>query len=83
MDHDGWLKATSYLSSVCCSSTLNIQVLFYDDHVSHFDVRALKIIWIHHIQSFILKVGDSVNDQPNDNGQKLKLKNMYGYTIMN
>ena len=29
------------------------------------------------IQPFILKAGDSGNDQPNDNGQNFKLKSIY------
>ena len=63
---------------MCCLSPLNTQVLFYDDHDSHFDDRLLDIIRINHIQYFIIMEGDSVNDHTNNNGPKLKLNNYYG-----
>ena len=68
----------SHFPSMCCSSPLNPQVLFYDVRTSHFDDRALNVLRIKHIQYFILKAGDYVYDQPNNN-----LKNFYSNTRMN
>ena len=62
---------------MCCSSTLNTEVLFYDIHDSYFDDSALKILRSNHIESFILKAGEYVNEQSNDNGQKLKINNVH------
>ena len=56
---------------------MNPQVLFFDGHDSHFDDRATHIMRSHHISQFILKAGDSTNDQPNDNGPNLMLKRYY------
>ena len=78
MDRDGWMKAMSLLSKTCGSIKINPWVLFFDGHDSHFDDRATHILRSHHISPFILKAGDSTNDQPNDNGPNLKLKRYYG-----
>ena len=78
MDRYVWIKATSIFSRTCGASKLNSQVLFFDGHNSHFDKRATHLLRSHHISSFILKAGDSDNDQPNDNGPNLKLKRYYG-----
>ena len=83
MDRDGWHKYMSHFSSMCCSSPLNPQVLFYDVHDSHFDDRVLDIICRHNIQYFKLKAGYSMHDQPNDKVPNVKLKNLYGNAIMN
>ena len=83
MDHYGWLKSMSHLSSMCFSSPLNPQVPLYDGRDIHFDENSLNIICSHHIQSLILKSGVSVQYHPNYNGPNLKLKNMYGNAIMN
>ena len=77
MDRDGWMKAISLFSSTCGSSKMNPQVLFFDGHDSHFGDRATHILCSHHISPFILKAGDSTNDQSNDNGPNLKLKRYY------
>ena len=77
MDRDVWMKEMSLFSRTCGSSKMNPQVLFFDVHDSHFDDRATHIIQSHHISPFILKAGDSTNDQPNDNGPNLKLKRYY------
>ena len=53
-------------------------MLLYEVHDSHFDDMALDIICGHNTQSFILKAGGSVHDQPNDNGLNMKLDNFYG-----
>ena len=83
MDHDGWLKAMSHLSSTCFSSPPNTQVIFYDGHIRNFDERALKIIWVHQTQYFILIAVDSVQDNPDDNGPQLNLRNVYVNARMN
>ena len=73
-DRNGWMKAMNLFSSTCGASKLNPQVLFFDDHDSHFYDRAKHLLRSQHISSFILKAGDSTNDQPNDNGTNLKLE---------
>ena len=71
MDRDDWHKSMSHFPSICCSSPLNLQVLFYDGHDNHFNDRALDIICIQNIESFIFKSGSSVHEQPKNNGQTL------------
>ena len=71
-----------HFPSMCCSSTLNTQVLFYDGHDSHFDDREFNILRRHKIQSLILKAGDSVHDHPNYNCPNMKLNNFYGNARM-
>ena len=71
MDRDGWMKAMSLFSSTYGSSKMKPQVLFFDGHDSHFDDRATYIMQSHHIYPFILKAGDSTNNQPNDNRPNL------------
>ena len=68
---------------MCCSSTLNPQVLFYDSHNIHFDGRELDIIHRQNIHYFILKAGDSVYDQKNDNVPNMNLNILCGNTRMN
>ena len=79
----GRINPCPIFASMYCSSPLNTQVIFYDGHDINFDGSSLKILWSHHIYYFIQKAGDSVNDQQNDNGQKLNLNHLYGNTIMN
>ena len=76
MDHGRWHKFMSHSSWICFSFPLNPQVLLYDGHDINFDDRILKIFWGRHIQSFFLKVGNSVHGQPKDNVPNLKLKNL-------
>ena len=83
MYRDGWHKYISHFASMCCSSPLNHQVLFYDGHDIHFYYRALDILRRHNIQYFILNVGDSVHDHQNDNVLNTKLNNLYGNERMN
>ena len=73
----------THFASMCCSYPLNPQVLLDNVHGSHFYDRVFNILLSHHIQSFILKVGESVNGHPNDNGSNLRLKNFYGNEGMN
>ena len=75
MDYNGWNKSMSHFASIYWYSPLNAQVLLYEVHDSHFDDMALDIICGHNTQSFILKAGGSVHDQPNDNGLNMKLDN--------
>ena len=78
---DGWHKYMYHFPSVCCSSTLNLQVLFYDGHGSHFDNKELYILHRHNIQYVILKAGDYVHDYPNDKSPNINLNNFYGTAI--
>ena len=73
----------SHFTPMCCSSPLNPQVLFYDGHASNFDDRALDILHIHNMQYFILKAGEYVHDQPNDNGPNMNIDSLYGNSRMN
>ena len=57
--------------------TLTPQVIFYDGHVSNVYSRVLNVLWNQHIKYFMLKVGNSVHDNPNNNGSKLKLDNIF------
>ena len=77
IDRDGWIKAMTQFSNKCDSSPVNNHILFFDGYDSHFDNRALTQIQIKNIHSFILKAGDSINDQTNDNGPNSKLKALY------
>ena len=77
MDRDGWLKSTTQFSNVCGASPVNNQILFFDGHGSHFDDGALRQMMYKNIQPFVLKSGDSINNQPNDNGPNAKLKSLY------
>ena len=80
-DRDGWLKVMTQFSNICGASHVKNQILFFYGHGIHFDDHALTQIQIKNIQPFVLKVGDSINDQPNDNGPNSKLK--YLYNILN
>ena len=73
----------AHFASMCCSSPLKPQVIFYYGHVSHFYYWALNILFRHNIQYFILKAGDYVYDQLNDNGPNMNLRNIYGSARMN
>ena len=77
MDRDGWLKSMTQLSNICGASPVNNQILFFDGHDSHFGDLSLTQIQSKNIQPFILKAGDSINDQPNDNTPNLTLKSLY------
>ena len=43
----------------------------------------MDILWIFHIQYFVLKGVDSGNYHTNNNGPNLRLKNMHGDVILN
>ena len=69
-------------TSMCFSSPLIPQVLFYDGHERNFVDRVLRILQSHPIQYLILKSGDYVHDQPYNNGTNFKHKKFYGNEIM-
>ena len=77
MDRGGWMEEMSIFSRTCGTININPQFLFFEGHDIHFYDRAKHLLWYHHISQFILKAGDSTNDQPNDNGPNLKLKRYY------
>ena len=83
MNWGGWYKSMAHFASMFCYSPLNPQVLFYDDHASYFYYRSLDIICRHNIQYFILNAGDYVHYHPNNNGQNMKLDNLYGNLSIN
>ena len=77
MDRYGWLKSVTQLSNVCSASPVNNQILFFSVHEVHFDDRALRKLKCVNKQPFVLKAGDSNNDQTNYNGPNFTLKSMY------
>ena len=83
MGRDGWMKEVMNFKTVCGANKINPQVVFYDGHGSHFEIRAIHILQSNHIKPFILKAGESGNDQPNDNGPNLNMKGIYGQARMN
>ena len=64
MDRDRWLKAMTKFSNICGASPVNNQILFFDGHDSHLGDHDLTQMLSKNIQPFILKAGDSINDQP-------------------
>ena len=74
MDRYGWLKVMTQLSNICVASPVKNQIIFFDGHDSHFDDCALTKTQSKNIQPFILKSGDSINEQLNDNEPNSKLK---------
>ena len=68
MDRDGFLKSITQFSNVYVASPANNQILFYDVHDIHFGDGALRQIMCKNIQPFVIKSGNFINDQPNDNG---------------
>ena len=65
------------LSNIWGASPVNNQIIFFGRHDSHFDDRALRHIECQNIQPFVLKTGNSFNDQTNDNVPNTKLKSLY------
>ena len=78
MESDDWTKATIHLKTVCGEDKLNTKFLFYYGNGSRFEHRAIHIILYRNITPFVLKGGDSVNEQPNDNGPNHNLKGIHG-----
>ena len=78
MGRDVWVKEIMHFNKVCGGNKINTQLLFYDGHGSNFYDRAIHILRSNHTKPSILKAVDSGNDQPNDNGPILNLKEIYG-----
>ena len=64
-------------SNISGDSHVNNQILFFYGNDGHFDNCSLTQIQIKNIDPFILKAGESINDQPNDNGPNSKLNSLY------
>ena len=64
-------------SSICGASPVNNQIIFFYGHDSHFGDRALIQMKYINIQPFVPKLGNSINNQPNDNAPNSKLKSLY------
>ena len=62
------------LSNVCSAYPVKNQINFFGGQNNHFDDCAIIHAEHQKIQPFILKSGNSVNEQPNDNGTNSKLK---------
>ena len=77
MDRDVWLKTMTQFSNICGASPVNNQILFFDGHESHFENGALRQMTWKNIQPFVLKSGDSINDQPKYNDKNYKLESLY------
>ena len=77
MNIDGWLKYMTQFSNICGASPVNNQILFFDGNDSNFDDDALKQMMRKKIRPFVLKLGNSINGHPNDNGPNNKLKSLY------
>ena len=77
MDRDGLLKSMNQFSNIRDASPVNNHLLFLDGHDSYFDNRALTQMQSKNIQPLILKAGDSINDQSDDNGPNSKLNDLY------
>ena len=76
MDRDGYLKSMAQLSNIYNTSPINNHILFFSGHDSHFEYCSLTQMQINNIQPFVLKAGEYVNNQPNDNGPNSKLKDI-------
>ena len=72
------MKAMSLFSRTFGDIKINTLVLLFGIYDSYVDDRATHILQPHHISPFILKSGDSTNNQPNYNGTNLKLNRYYG-----
>ena len=64
-------------SNVCGAFPIKNQIIFFNGTDSHFDDRAPIQMNCRNIQAFLLKAGNSTNDQTNDNGSNAKLKSLY------
>ena len=77
MDRDGWFKAMTKLFNIFVAYHVNNKNIFFNEHESHFYDHSLIHMYHLNIKLSILKSGNSVNDQPNDNGSNSKLKFFY------
>ena len=76
MDRDRCHKVMTQLYSVCGTYPVNSQIIFLDIHDSNFEDLALRNMKCRKIQPFVSKEGDSINDQPYDNGPNVKLTSL-------
>ena len=83
MDRDCWLKAMNQFSNICGASHFNNHILFFDGRNIHLYNRTLTQKKSKKIQPFIVKAGDSINDQPNGNGNKSTLNYLYNVSKAN
>ena len=65
------------LFNVFGASPVNNQIMFFDGHDIHFNDCALRKMMRKYIQPFVIKSGNSITDQPNDNGPNAKPKSLY------
>ena len=56
------------------ASKFNKQILFFDGHGSHFVPNTMVFMASKHVQTFIHKSGNSINNKQNDNGANANLK---------
>ena len=77
MDRDGFIKTCDNFARLSGSSATNHQFSFFDGHDSHWAPEALDLLAKQNVSSFFLKSGDSVRDQPNDNGPNCSLRACY------
>ena len=82
MDRDKWPKDTRHFRDPLGATTWNHQVIFFDEHESHYDSESFDIMIYKFIQTFILKAGDSKNDHPNENGSNVVIKWVYNQKII-
>ena len=64
-------------SNICGTSPVNNQILSFDGHKIHFDDCALTQMQRKNTKPFILKSGDSINGDTNENRLNSKLKALY------
>ena len=76
MDRDGWFKAIRKFVRICGAYETNINILTFDRNDSHWDADALDHMANNFVQAFVLKMGDSTTNQPNDNGFNTKCKSV-------
>ena len=70
----GWLKSITQFSNIFGAFPVNNKIILFYNHDIHFDERVITNMEHQNIQPFIMKSGDSVNYQPNDNVPNYKLK---------
>ena len=77
MDKYGWLGAITQFSNECGASPVKNQIIFFDGHDRQFYDIVIIHIENQNIQPFVLKSGDYVNDQTNDNVPNAKIKSNF------
>ena len=67
------------LSNVCSAFPVNNKTILFDGHDRHFYDRVLMHMERQKIQPFVLKSGNYVSAQTNDNGLNVGLNSLYNY----